>query len=438
MRRFTVVRSSLALSLLAPALQAQFRQYTPPGDLFGPAEPRAEAVERQAEEARWSLGKLRLAPQLGLSDLGYVDNVFDTAEGLETESDFRGTATAGLDGFLHLGPQTIFTLYGRPRYVWWQEQEELREFDLAWGAGLFGNFNRLQIELVGERREEQGFLSNELRVPLDLATDSASFRFTIDFRGPFGLFGGASLLSADLPGATPEGAAPLDLDPLDRDETLYEGGLLYELGNGFQVGLGAERSEVEFDDDPGGRSNEGTSPLLSLRFAGNRADFDLRAVQRRVEFESETLGESDEVTGALRSTWQLGTKTALSLYGSRQIVYSALDAGAFFTSAFYGGGLGWGQLDPERRRRPRLAVFVERGDDRWEAASAELAGRADDILNYGLSLQVPLRRLAVFELGAIESEIDSNLDVFDRSYTTLRTGLTLRPVGIGQGERPPA
>ncbi len=419
----------LAASLLLPGATAgQFVQYTAPGALLQSTESRAEAARRRAEEARWSLGKLRLAPEIGLADVGYVDNVYDAADGSATESDFRGTALAGLEAFLHLGAPTIFTLWARPEYTWWREQTELRELEASYGSGVFADFNRLDIEAVAERREKQGFLNDELRVPLDLVTDHLGARFTLDFRGPFGLRGGAGLTAVEVPEATPEGATPLVLAPLDRDETLYDLSLTYELANGLQAGLGVERSEVEFDDDPGGRSNEGTSPLFTVVFAGNRAEFDLRAALSRIDYASPELGESEEATGSLRSAWLLGRRSDLTLYGSRQLVYSALDSGAVFTSAVAGIGAGWGRLEAEDRR-PRVALFAETGESLYEETGAGLAGRQDDLASWGATIQLPLRRLAILELGWIESEVDSNLDSFDRSYSTIRSAFTLRPIG---------
>jgi hypothetical protein len=421
---------SLAAASLPSAAAAQFVQYTMPGSLLEPRETRAEAARQAAEEARWSLGKLRLAPLLGVRDVGYIDNVYDTREDGEPVSDFRGTGVAGLDAFLHLGPESLFSAWVRPEYVSWQEQDELSEFEVSYGAGLFSDFNRLDLELVGERLEEQGYVNDELRVPVDVTTDTASLRADVDFRGPFSLFAGASFSTIDLPPTTPEGAVPVTLEPLDRDETLFDLGLVYELANGLEVGVGAERSEVEFDDDPGGRSNEGTSPLFSLRLGGNRFDLDLRAVQRRLTYDSADLPETEEVTGALRAGWLLGTRSDLAVYGSRQLVYSALDAGAVYTSAIYGLGAGWGRLEGERPQ-PRLSLFAETGEDRYEETGGDLTGRLDDLTSWGVTVQVPLRRLAILELGWIESEVDSNVDLFDRSYATIRTALTLRSVGLG-------
>ncbi len=431
MRRRSIL-APLAASLSLPlAAAAQFVQYTAPGSLLQPTESRAEASRRRAEEARWSLGKLRLAPEIGLTDVGYIDNVYDTTEGAESASDFRGTARAGLEAFLHLGPEAILSLWGRPSYVWWQEQEDLREFEVSYGAGLFADFNRLDLELVAERQEEQGYVNDELRVPVELTSDHLGGRFQLDFRGPFGLFGGAGVTRVELPESTPAGATPIALSPLDRDEVLYDVGLTYELADGFEAGFGVERSEVDFDDDPAGRSNEGTSPLLSFSFAGNRAELDLRAALSRIDYDSAALAESEEVTGGLRTAWLLGTRSDVTLYAARQLVYSVLDAGAVFTSGVYGVGAAWGRLEGEDPS-PRITLFAESGENRYEETGGELVGRQDDLLVWGATVAVPLRRLATLELGWIESEVDSNLDSFDRSYSTIRTAFTLRPIGAGQ------
>lgn len=420
-----------ALTLLAaPAVRAQFVQYADPGSLALEERSRAEEAEDKAEQARWTLGRWRVAPDIALHDVAWVDNVYDSSDDAEGVSDVTGTLRAGLEGFLHLGPDVLFSLYGRPSYTYWQDQEDLRASHVSFGAGLFGLHNRLTWEVAAERSEEQSFANDELRVPLDLERDQASVAFEVVLRRPLSLFVRAEEAEARYPDRTPEGAPELDLTSLDRSESLLAGQLVYRPGDRLRIGLGVERSEVDFDDDVGGRSNRATSPLLTTEVAGNRVQLELSAALRRVEFDNPELEDTDEITGRGRLSWQLATRSVATLYGGRNVVYSALDSASYYTSGVAGAQLGWSS-QPDQRG-VLVGLIAEAAANRYESAPGGLAGRADDITSYGMTFAVPYRRLLTFEIGLVESEVDSNVPELDRSYTRIRTGIRLEPLGPGR------
>lgn len=427
-------RSTLALCALpllaAAAARGQFVQYSDPGSLALEEKSRAEQAQEKAEQARWTLGKWRVAPDIALHDVAWVDNVYDSSDDAEGVSDVTGTLRAGLEGFLHLGPDVLFSLYGRPSYTYWQDQEDLRSSHVSFGAGLFGLHNRLTWEVVAERSEEQSFANDELRVPLDLERDQVSAGFEVVIRRPLSLFVRAQEAEARYPARTPEGGPEVDLTPLDRNESLLAAQLVYRPGDQLRIGAGVERSEVDFDNDLGGRSNRATSPLLTADVAGNRVQLELSAALRAVEFDNPELGDTDEVTGRGRLAWRLGTRSVATVYGGRSLVYSALDDASYYTSGVVGGQLGWSS-QPDQRG-VLVALIAETAANRYEGAPGGLAGRADDITSYGVTFAVPYRRLLTFEIGLVESEIDSNLPEFDRSYTRIRTGLRLEPLGPGR------
>ena len=427
-------RSTLALCavclLLPRGARAQFLQYATPGSLALEERSLAEEAEEKAEEARWTLGKWRITPDIALHDVAWVDNVYDSSDAQEGISDVTATLRVGLEGFVHLGPDVLFSLWGRPSYTYWQDEEDLRSSRVSLGAGVFGLHNRLTWDVVAERSEEQSFASDELRVPLDLERDRAAVGFEVVIRRPLALLVLAEQVEARYPARTPTGGQEVDLTPLDRDESILTGHLVYQPGDRLRIGLGVEVSEVDFEVDPGGRSNEATSPALAVEAEGNRVDFQLGAVLRQLEFDDPVLGETDEVTGRGRLGWQLATRSVATLYGGRNIVYSALDATSYYTSGVGGAQVGWSS-QPEQRG-VLVALIAETGRNSYESALGGLSGRADDITNYGVTFAFPYRRLLTFEIGVIESEVDSNLPEFDRSYTRVRTGIRLEPLGPGR------
>jgi hypothetical protein len=303
----------------------------------------------------------------------------------------------------------------------------LRSSHVSFGSGLFGLHNRLAWELAASHEEEQSYANDELRVPLDLEREQATIAVRVEVGGPFALFARAQQAEALYPRQAPEGGVEVGLTSLDREESLLAGGLLYRPGDEVELGLGVERSDVDFESDPGGRSSTATSPLLSLEVSGNRFELGVNAVLRQLEFDNPDLGETEELTGRGRAAWRLASRTTAALYGGRSVVYSALDERSYFTAGVGGIQLGWSSRPDQRG--VLVALIGESAVHAYEGSSGGLAGREDDLTNYGLTFAIPYRELLTFEIGVIQSEVDSNLPEFDRSYTTVRTGLRLEPLG---------
>ncbi len=409
------VAAGVALWLAAAGAGAQFTQYSLPGSLAESRTPTREVLEDGYSEARWKLGRLRIDPGFALTDVGYHNNVFAGAEGM-TISDFTATLSAGLNAYLHLGPKTILAGFARPQYVWWEELERLRELTESYGIGAFGYFNRMTVSLQARSDERQRHLNSEVETPVVIRNQGATLDLEVELGGRLGAFGRLSAArirhAADLGDALPG----LRLALLDRDETVAAAGLTYELEENLEIGLGLERSDVDFLRDPGARSNSGTSPLLRIAFLGNRVDAEGTLVSRDLEFEGGDR-RFDQVTGTLRVELRLAPRSALTGYGGRSLVYSAFDERGTFLQQRYGLS-----LTRRLRERGRASIFAELGRDEFETAAAGVP-RDDDFESFGANFQYPLTERVHLELGASEVSYDSSIDEFDRETTVLRTAV---------------
>jgi hypothetical protein len=351
----------------------------------------------------------------------YTQNVFDESEASQQQDDLRAVAAAGIDAYVGLGENTVFAAFARPSYNWWLDNAELRRLNMSYGAAVFGLFNRLTTELSVKRKESQRLLNNELRVPATLRQDSLSLEGRLGIRGPWQVFGAATVSESRYPNAEAlEGRAP-ELQLLARDEEVLSAGLAYDIADRFNLGLGWRRVESTFVDDPLLRSNRGQGPFLAATISGNKIEIDADLGVRRLEFvRSSTLEETDETVGTLRTSFDVGARTKLTAFGARDIVYSALDAGSFFSSARTGVAASWGD-----ETSLVVVLFAETGRDRFESAGDQNPGRTDDNESYGLRLRIPLRWGLRLDLGASEVRIDSNLDMFDRSLTSVTSSVSL-------------
>jgi len=403
-----------------PAL-AQLRQYAEPGQLAEREIPARETLQERMAAAPWQSGRWRFQPRLSVGDLVYSTNVFDESDLDEQESDLRGSATAGIAAYAPVGRDMVFVTFAGPNYAWWRDNEELRRLNWSYGAALFGLFNRLSTQVSVKRTETERAINNELRIPTTLRQDGIALDARIDVAGPWQIFTSAALSESRYPSASNlEDRAP-NLDLLARDEEVLSAGVAYDIPGSFNLGVGWRRVDSQFVDDPDLRSNSGQYPFVQFSVPGNRLQLDGDFGLRLLEFDGPSaLEETEEAVGTLRISIDLATRTRLSVYGARDIVYSAVDAGGFFSSGRTGVKLGWGEANSLR-----ASVFAETGSDEFQSANGANLGRVDDGSTYGVNLQVPLKWNLVLDLGVSETTIDSTLDEFDRSRTLIRSTVRL-------------
>lgn len=412
--RIAVAALFSAVAAGAPA-GAQGDQFTAPGTLSEDRPDQRERVEQGLAAAEWNLGRMRIDRGAWIRDLGYVSNVFSESDGSGRKvSDLRARIGAGLVSFLHLGPDVVLTLFGRPEYNFWLEEDELRELDTSYGAGLFGLYNRATIGLEARRDETERFLNDETRVPVNLGEDSLRGEFELDFRGPLNLFG--MFRRSDIEHAR-RGVpgVPAGIDRLDREEQAFAVGLEIEIGSALRIGVGLEEFETTFQLEPERRSFVGQSPMLRVRLTGNRIELEALAVARELDFApTADLPDGDETLGMARLRIDLGSTTSVTPYYARNLVYSALDEGAAFVDETLGATLRW-----EPRERWSNRFFLETGSNRF------LVGRTDDLQSVGASTQYQLRQNLRLRLGFETTDVQSDLDQFDRSFSQVITEIAL-------------
>jgi hypothetical protein len=394
---------------------AQSPQYIAPGALGLPRDTLREQVEQGVEEARWRLGPLRVEPVLRLHDVAYTDNAFGSVEE-EAVADWTATAGAGAKAYLPLG-DAVLALHALPEYVWWQDLDELREWRGRYGAGLFGYFNRVTVELQGTLAERQDYLTSELGVRAGFEQRRGAVDLAVDLAGPIAVFAGAARSEFEHE-AAPAGPGAPDPAALDREEETLRGGLRYTR-RGFTLGLGAERVATDFQGAAGDRSNEGSGPLVELGFEGGKVDLALTAARRSLTARQDgAFAEFEEVAGDARLGLRPGGRLGWALYGARSLVYSALAADEVFLETRWGAS-----VDADLGWRTTASVFAERGTYDFRAAPGGVDPGRDESVAVGGQLRFEVRKNLAFTLGAVRTDYDSDLPERDRTITTLRTGL---------------
>ncbi len=401
---------------------AQFDQYRAPGGPQTPPLTRQQSLEQAIEDARWQLGRVRVDPWLGVSNVQYVDNAFGVPDGGAETADLTATAGAGLRAYLPAGRRLYFAAHALPEYTWWRDLEERRGVNGRYGLGAFGFFNRLTFEATAARDQGQRITTPEIPQPVRQRLDRAGLALELKVSGGISVFAAGEQLEYRhrLAGERDPRTAPLDR--LDRDQTLLRGGLRYRFPGGWAVGAGAERSEVDFTaaltaaDD---RSNSGTSPFLELRREGPNDFLRLEVARRSLE---PAAGSAFEPYEATTAAFEVGFNTTgrlvTWLYGSRNLIYSLAEGYSDLQDDRLGVSfereLGW---------RTRLRIYGEAGRNAYRASLPGFPDREDDTQAFGAAFHFKVGEGSSFTLQVTRTELDSNLPGLDRSVTTLGTGV---------------
>ena len=402
---------------------AQFDQYRAPGVPLERPQTRKEALEQAVEDARWQFGRVRVDPWLGVSNVEYVDNAFGLPEGAgEPIADVTATAGAGLRAYLPTGPKLVWAAHALPEYTWWRDLEDRRGVNGRYGLGAFGFFNRLTLEATAARDEGQRVVTPEIPQPVRQRLDRAGLALELEATRRISLFvaGEGLELRHRLAGESDPRTAPLDR--LDRDQTLLRGGLRYRFPGGWSVGAGVERSDVEFTAEAAGApdlSNRGTSPFLELRRDGENDHLRLEVAERSLEpVAGSSFQPYDATTAAFEAGFNTAGRLVTWIYGSRNLIYSLIEGYSDLQDDRVGVA-----LEYELGWRTRLRVFGEGGSSDYRAAVPGVPEREDDVRSYGGGLHFRIGETSSFVLQVTRTELDSNLPGFDRTLTSLGTGI---------------
>jgi hypothetical protein len=406
---------------LASSAKSQFLQFTTPGGPEARPESTQERLEREIRQAPLRLGPARIAPLFGFRDVAYVRDLFDS--GSQIRSDVTATVGAGFRAYLRTGRKVTWIAQVLPEYVWWQKREEARRLNLSSGVETVLLLNHLTVDIAASRVEQQKIVTPEVPELVAAASDvgrlAAELKVTEQLR-PF--------VSARW--ARQEGLVDKrDDDPrvqqielLDRDDQVVRAGLRWYPRRDWLIGLGAERSTVDFDSPTLDSSNEGTSPVLEVMI--NRPRFFLNvdlAARSLTATQGSRFVDYDGLTGSVSLNLVPRSRLEVWLYSNREILYSLAAEYPYLLDRRTGLSLG-----TEIGQRLFFRVFAETGDNEYTALSPAAPGRTDDLTAYGSSMRFMITDTLGLSLQAMRLELDSNLDGADRSYTSGGLNLTLR------------
>ena len=398
-------------------------QYTPPGSAT-PNErvPDEDIFEENIKAAPWTFGGLRVLPWAGVRDAGFVRTKGNDGS---KDDDFTATVGAGLRAYLPVGGKVYWAAHALPEYVWWADNEAKRRTNGRYGVGLFGYFNRLQLEASWRIDETQQFFSNEVQELTTTRQTVGRLAAELKLGSRVSLFG---------QGQRSETANQEDESSrfllLDRDEELAVLGVRYRAPRGWMLGLGYEDRSTSFVSAARSLSNTGSAQRLELGLDGNRVDLALKLVALELDPDADSaFVPVDETVGHLDALWNLSERVAMLTYVRRDVSYSLDLEQSHYLGERFGARFDF------RLRKATFGLFVEAGNDDYEPLLSNQVPRLDDVTTFGAQLDFEFRELFVLSVQLRETEYDSNFDAFDRDVTNLgfnvQLGALVRRLSLG-------
>lgn len=378
--------------------------------------PLRESVEAQMSESRWKWGPLRVDPEARLANVGYNANVFGT--GTDEESDFTATIGLGVRTIMPLGPKLFLRADAIPEYTWFYELEDRRQAGWEAGGAFLALFNRMQVELAASTRSTVDVVSSEELRPTGQEIERIYGNVEIDVFKRLALFVGAEARSTSYDPV--EDDEYLEIDLLDRDETLERAGIRYRFRPWANVYLMVEQTEAEFPNDPVFSENEGEALLGGFSIDRERYYVNVVAGTRTIEYPGANV-KFDEPTGSGFAAFRVYGRTELRLTFHARPVYTTFVENPYFYETRTGIDL----VVPMGRRLAVLGGF-ETGTNEYQQP-VEIAGggtilRSDDVETWNAGFGFPLRNGSLDVRYTVDS-YESNVGSFSRDVARVEVSV---------------
>ncbi len=378
--------------------------------------PQSEEIRQQAENSRYSLGPIRVQPIFGLRDFGYDSNVFGTPH--NPVSDWRATGSVGAHLLLPMGGKTYVRGVVNPEYTWYKKLSNRRAWGGDYGGSILGLFNRLTVEAGGASKKSVAPVSSEvLASAMGTRRDTLS-RAEVKIFQRLSVFGSAQTQQQRYSTSDDQLGT---LQPLERNETFFRGGVRYRFRSYVDMSVAAESGRTNFLIDTG-RNNKTSAVILGLHYDLPRTFVNLAVGSRKYEPRDalSTFPSFSTTTGSYYAEHRLGAPITVDVYGHRALQYSLT------TNPYYietRNGLG---ATIPIGHRLGVRGFGEFGNNNYPFADPGVnVKRSDRVTAVGGGFLVRLYRKTALITVASRENYTSNIHVNDRSVFRVTTMLSL-------------
>lgn len=383
--------------------------------------PRAEQIKRDLETSRRRLGAFRLKPQFLVRELGYTDNVYGTEE--NKISDYTASVAAGTRFILPFGPKGYIRGGLLPEYTWSAEIPGQRFLGGTYDVSAIALLNRLTFGVTAGTTKRLAVPSSETEIRAIRDTGFAVVDAELDVSGHLSIFASAQGQQARFDSEGVQDSLISDVSILDRDETAVRAGIRYRVTSFLDFTVAGEQTESLFEQRSLDQDNTSQAVLLGIHYDRPRSYLNLTVGQRTGDpTNSSTFRPYDETVGSYFASIGGGGPVQLELFGHRAVTYGLFGEVPYFLENRNGVG-----AVARAGSRLRFRASAEVGTNDYENSPPIPPGnlqRIDDVNTYGGGFDVRLYRNVALTVFVSQSDLDSNLDAFDRSIVRVRTGIT--------------
>ena len=384
-----------------------------------------EMIKEEMSKARFHLGPLRIIPVFQLSEAGYDNNVYGSAEGEDVVADWTATVSAGALYLLPVTSRVFLRGEALPEYTWYQEATDRRTFGGFYGNSLLGFFNRLSFETRGAVAQRFETYSSELPARILQQKLEGFGRLEFDLRRSLTLYGEGQVLRIQykLTGGEPREVARVRRN--DRTDAVVQAGLRLKVSPTLSLSASVEGNRTEFLRAFQDQNNQGTAYLAGLHFSRPKVYFNVIGGYREAQpYEGSLFPKVRTGSGSYFFSYFPARRLELQLYGGRRLVYSLVEENPYYIETRNGGGVNLRVFS-----RVLLRGFGEFGPDEYDfpiLVGDRTIKRQDDVTIVGGSLSVNLFRNVALTGLVSRTVYTSNLPGVDRSILRFSAGLNLQ------------
>lgn len=403
----------LALALPESAALGQLRTEDVARERTLPLE---ETVRIEADEAKFRLGPVRLLPRIGLTNLGYNNNVIGATSSQPAVGDWTGTISAGLGYLVPVGGSFYLRGEAVPEYTWFKDLAERR----AWGGSLAASVLALpkafRLEAGGAWNRGTIFYSSEVVTPVVQESQSGRVHLDVPVTSRISVFAVGEVRKT----THPDDSQTI-FSATDRREDVVRGGVSFQVAEHLRFSAAAERNRARFETQATFRDNTGTGYFGSVFYDRERFFVNLVLGVRRYEPEDSTFEPFSGTTGGLFVSYFITRRLEAQLVGRRGVSNSVTNQSSYYVETTGGGALSYAI-----GRKLKVLAFGESGTNEYPLPDvATGTRRQDDLTRYGMAMTYALTPFVSLSGRVTRDELRSNLPGLDRSITYFNMGLNL-------------
>ena len=382
-----------------------------------------EAVKQESESARFRLGPVKLMPVLSLRNVGYNDNI--TGSPTDPVSDWTATIAGGAKLIVPVGEKWALRGAVIPEYTGYLDSADLRSWGGTYTGSLVALFNRLTFEAGGGYQKRSEIVSSEALVARPRTTTEGKADVELDVLPRFTLYGGYDTVKTRYDdSALVIGGAPTASN-LDRDETLWLGGVRYKMREWFSLGVQYLGGTQRFVTAPQARDNDQTGWAAVARYDQERFYLSGSVGQRKSEarYAGGPYVPFDTTTYSYFASWFVAHPVELQVGGSRGPVPSIS-----ISENYYLETRNFAALNVSLGQRFVLRGYGSLGTNAYAGAIGAPTGtpnRNDDVTNYGAGMTIYVTKAVSLTPMISRYESDSNYAGADRTINRLYLNLVV-------------